>query len=301
MKLVYAVAILTALVALTTASGKGGKGKGSKKAQVIVLDSYPERRPVYDYPPPRQSYDYAPSYDYVEIPSKKMKQPKMKKQKVHFVERPSYDYYDYGNAYDDYDDYYVQPKVKKTKHVRRTYRQYREPVYYDQPKKAQPINLHIKVVSPKAEKKKEVQQVPVYIPMYKDRIQHVPVHHNVPYPVYVQPPPVNYHPPQQQKRVYHHPPKPVYNPLRKMNQPLFLKVALLARTKLPPIPNHTLKSIKIFTATIRFGSSVSLGACPLYIEEKCIGYNISKGPRQNIRQKFFLVRTVLEVFLTMSS
>ncbi|XP_077497714.1 uncharacterized protein LOC144108328 [Amblyomma americanum] len=83
--------------------------------------------------------------------------------------------------------------------------------------------------------------------MYKDRIQHVPVHHNVPYPVYVQPPPVNYHPPQPQKRVYHHPPKPVYNPLRKMNQPLFLKVALLARTKLPPIPNHTLKSIKIFT------------------------------------------------------
>ncbi|XP_054925872.1 uncharacterized protein [Dermacentor andersoni] len=209
-----AVVVLVTLVALTAAhKDKAKHGKG--KAKVVIVDAYPERRPVYDYPAPRPSYDYGPTYaEYVEVPLKvkKKKPKKAKKQKVTIVQaRPAYDYYDYGNSYNNYDDYEVVPKIKKTKHVKKTYRQYREPVYYDEPKK----DLHIKVINEKAEKVKEGYPVPVEVPVYRDRIQKVPVYQNVPYPVYIQPQrqyappqPVYHHPPKQ---VFHHQPRPVYH------------------------------------------------------------------------------------------
>nr|XP_037270875.1 extensin-1-like isoform X40 [Rhipicephalus microplus] len=176
MKFVFGVAVLVTIVALTAAT-KGKHGKG--KTNVVVVDAYPERRPVYDYPAPRPSYAYQPTY---------------------------------------------------AKHVEKTYRQYREPVYYDAPKKERPItsvlvlitDLHIKVVNQTPKKVKEAYPVPVEVPVYRDRIQKVPVYQHVPYPVYIQPqrhyaPPrkslkrVYYHSPKQ---VYHHPPRPVYQQAR---------------------------------------------------------------------------------------
>ncbi|KAL1416980.1 hypothetical protein MTO96_027278 [Rhipicephalus appendiculatus] len=182
MKFVFGVAVLVAVVTLTAAT-KGKHGKG--KANVVVVDAYPERRPVYDYPAPRPSYAYQPTYaEYVEVPVKA-------KSKMTIVQaRPVYEDYGYGNSYNNYDDYVVVPKVKKTKHVQKTYRQYREPVYYDAPKKV-----------------KEAYPVPVEVPVYRDRIQKVPVYRNVPYPVYIQPQ-RHYAPPQ---RIYYHPPKQVYH------------------------------------------------------------------------------------------
>nr|XP_037270867.1 extensin-1-like isoform X33 [Rhipicephalus microplus] len=208
MKFVFGVAVLVTIVALTAAT-KGKHGKG--KTNVVVVDAYPERRPVYDYPAPRPSYAYQPTYaEYVEVPVKikSKKHKKAKKQKVTIVQaRPVYENYGYGSSYNNYDDYVVVPKVKKTKHVEKTYRQYREPVYYDAPKKERPINLHIKVVNQTPKKA-----------VYRDRIQKVPVYQHVPYPVYIQPqrhyaPPqrVYYHSPKQ---VYHHPPRPVYQQAR---------------------------------------------------------------------------------------
>nr|XP_037270869.1 adhesive plaque matrix protein-like isoform X35 [Rhipicephalus microplus] len=206
MKFVFGVAVLVTIVALTAAT-KGKHGKG--KTNVVVVDAYPERRPVYDYPAPRPSYAYQPTYaEYVEVPVKikSKKHKKAKKQKVTIVQaRPVYENYGYGSSYNNYDDYVVVPKVKKTKHVEKTYRQYREPVYYDAPKKERPINLHIKVVNQTPKKVKEA-----YPAVYRDRI--------LPYPVYIQPqrhyaPPqrVYYHSPKQ---VYHHPPRPVYQQAR---------------------------------------------------------------------------------------
>nr|XP_037270868.1 uncharacterized protein LOC119163039 isoform X34 [Rhipicephalus microplus] len=208
MKFVFGVAVLVTIVALTAAT-KGKHGKG--KTNVVVVDAYPERRPVYDYPAPRPSYAYQPTYaEYVEVPVKikSKKHKKAKKQKVTIVQaRPVYENYGYGSSYNNYDDYVVVPKVKKTKHVEKTYRQYREPVYYDAPKKERPItsvlvlitDLHIKVVNQTPKKA-----------VYRDRI--------LPYPVYIQPqrhyaPPqrVYYHSPKQ---VYHHPPRPVYQQAR---------------------------------------------------------------------------------------
>nr|XP_037270861.1 uncharacterized protein LOC119163039 isoform X27 [Rhipicephalus microplus] len=214
MKFVFGVAVLVTIVALTAAT-KGKHGKG--KTNVVVVDAYPERRPVYDYPAPRPSYAYQPTYaEYVEVPVKikSKKHKKAKKQKVTIVQaRPVYENYGYGSSYNNYDDYVVVPKVKKTKHVEKTYRQYREPVYYDAPKKERPItsvlvlitDLHIKVVNQTPKKVKEA-----YPAVYRDRI--------LPYPVYIQPqrhyaPPqrVYYHSPKQ---VYHHPPRPVYQQAR---------------------------------------------------------------------------------------
>nr|XP_037270847.1 adhesive plaque matrix protein-like isoform X14 [Rhipicephalus microplus] len=226
MKFVFGVAVLVTIVALTAAT-KGKHGKG--KTNVVVVDAYPERRPVYDYPAPRPSYAYQPTYaEYVEVPVKikSKKHKKAKKQKVTIVQaRPVYENYGYGSSYNNYDDYVVVPKVKKTKHVEKTYRQYREPVYYDAPKKERPItsvlvlitDLHIKVVNQTPKKVKEA-----YPAVYRDRIQKVPVYQHVPYPVYIQPqrhyaPPrkslkrVYYHSPKQ---VYHHPPRPVYQQAR---------------------------------------------------------------------------------------
>ncbi|KAL3230265.1 hypothetical protein MRX96_023485 [Rhipicephalus microplus] len=196
MKFVFGVAVLVTIVALTAAT-KGKHGKG--KTNVVVVDAYPERRPVYDYPAPRPSYAYQPTYaEYVEVPVKikSKKHKKAKKQKVTIVQaRPVYENYGYGSSYNNYDDYVVVPKVKKTKHVEKTYRQYREPVYYDAPKK----DLHIKVVNQTPKKVKEAYPVPVEVPVYRDRIQKVPVYQHVPYPVYIQPQ-RHYAPPQ---RVYY--------------------------------------------------------------------------------------------------
>ncbi|XP_049514037.1 uncharacterized protein LOC119431858 [Dermacentor silvarum] len=248
MKLAFAVAVLVTLVALTVAhKDKGKHGKG--KTKVVVVDAYPERRPVYDYPAPRPSYDYGPTYaEYVEVPLKvkKKKPKKSKKQKVTIVQaRPSYDYYDYGNSYNNYDDYEVVPKIKKTKHIQKTYRQYREPVYYDEPKKGELYDTCMKLSAletipnmfrkiknlnlircTRVQRKltnaylclstvKEAYPVPVEVPVYRDRIQKVPVYQNVPYPVYVQPQ-RHYAPPQpvyhhMPKQVYHHQPRPVYH------------------------------------------------------------------------------------------
>ncbi|KAL3230267.1 hypothetical protein MRX96_023485 [Rhipicephalus microplus] len=206
MKFVFGVAVLVTIVALTAAT-KGKHGKG--KTNVVVVDAYPERRPVYDYPAPRPSYAYQPTYaEYVEVPVKikSKKHKKAKKQKVTIVQaRPVYENYGYGSSYNNYDDYVVVPKVKKTKHVEKTYRQYREPVYYDAPKK----DLHIKVVNQTPKKVKEAYPVPVEVPVYRDRIQKVPVYQHVPYPVYIQPQ-RHYAPPHAPKQVYHHPPRPVY-------------------------------------------------------------------------------------------
>nr|XP_037270864.1 adhesive plaque matrix protein-like isoform X30 [Rhipicephalus microplus] len=211
MKFVFGVAVLVTIVALTAAT-KGKHGKG--KTNVVVVDAYPERRPVYDYPAPRPSYAYQPTYaEYVEVPVKikSKKHKKAKKQKVTIVQaRPVYENYGYGSSYNNYDDYVVVPKVKKTKHVEKTYRQYREPVYYDAPKKERPINLHIKVVNQTPKKVKEAYPVPVEVPVYRDRIQKVPVYQHVPYPVYIQPQ-RHYAPPQ---RVYYHSPKQVYHQAR---------------------------------------------------------------------------------------
>ncbi|XP_077545390.1 uncharacterized protein LOC144158394 isoform X1 [Haemaphysalis longicornis] len=133
MKLLLTVTIVAAVAVLATAhKNKGGKSKGQ---EVVLVESYPQRQPVYDYPVRRPSYDYAPSYsNYVEYPvhvshSKKSKH--HKKQQVHFIERPRpYYSYDYG----DYDDYYVPSRPRKTKHVHTSYQEYRRPVYYQPPK-----------------------------------------------------------------------------------------------------------------------------------------------------------------------
>nr|XP_037270835.1 uncharacterized protein LOC119163039 isoform X3 [Rhipicephalus microplus] len=120
MKFVFGVAVLVTIVALTAAT-KGKHGKG--KTNVVVVDAYPERRPVYDYPAPRPSYAYQPTYaEYVEVPVKikSKKHKKAKKQKVTIVQaRPVYENYGYGSSYNNYDDYVVVPKVKKSDQTRR--------------------------------------------------------------------------------------------------------------------------------------------------------------------------------------
>ncbi|XP_077545391.1 uncharacterized protein LOC144158394 isoform X2 [Haemaphysalis longicornis] len=115
MKLLLTVTIVAAVAVLATAhKNKGGKSKGQ---EVVLVESYPQRQPVYDYPVRRPSYDYAPSYsNYVEYP---VHVSHSKKSKHHKKQQ---------------DDYYVPSRPRKTKHVHTSYQEYRRPVYYQPPK-----------------------------------------------------------------------------------------------------------------------------------------------------------------------